>query len=266
MTAQSGTVLIRHYFDKGVVDVKRFSVGAQAKYRCNAMFRLVGAEIRTCKSDGTWSGAVPYCADYRKYPYVYYNMNSAVGLTQTTTVQWTRNKGQTPSEDTGPHVDHTNEDSTGWYFYLEATDMPVKATASMTTQPVRYIYNGGACLTFWYYMYGDGMGTLNVYVISGINSRRRQVWSSTGNSQKKQWQMATQNGNIIRLPVSSSFYQIVFEAVRGDKDTSDIGVDDVLFGHCGVVNGYLNAINRESHDQDYGSMVSYASNDFKKFR
>ena len=45
-----------------MVDVKRFSVGAQAKYRCNAMLRLVGAEIRTCKSDGTWSGAVPYCA------------------------------------------------------------------------------------------------------------------------------------------------------------------------------------------------------------
>ena len=61
---------------------------------------------------------------------------------------------------------------------------------------------------FWYYMYGDGMGELNVYVHN--NSYKNLVWSSTDNGilQQKNWNMATINNVIITLPVSGSSYRV----------------------------------------------------------
>ena len=57
-------------------------------------------------------------------------------------------------------------------------------------------------------MYGDGIGTLNVYV--DYFSNRRLVWSSTENGvlQEKKWKMATLNNNIIKLPVGGSYYKV----------------------------------------------------------
>lgn len=54
------------------------------------------------------------------------------------------------------------------------------------------------------------MGTLNVYVTSSYTPRKRRVWSSDTNGvlQQNQWQMATVNGNIIRLPVGWFTYQV----------------------------------------------------------
>ena len=45
----------------GKVDFTTTGFGAIARYRCSAGFRIVGDVSRTCKSDGTWSGAAPIC-------------------------------------------------------------------------------------------------------------------------------------------------------------------------------------------------------------
>ncbi len=37
------------------------SVNATATYSCNASFSLVGEAVRTCGSDGVWSGSAPTC-------------------------------------------------------------------------------------------------------------------------------------------------------------------------------------------------------------
>ena len=36
-------------------------VGSVATYTCNSGFELVGNEMRTCQSDGIWSGEEPVC-------------------------------------------------------------------------------------------------------------------------------------------------------------------------------------------------------------
>ena len=75
------------------------------------------------------------------------------------------------------------------------------------TQRLIFIYTG-VYYRFWYYMYGDGMGELNVYVHN--NSYKNLVWSSTDNGilQQKNWNMATINNAIITLPVSGSSYRV----------------------------------------------------------
>ena len=36
-------------------------VGDLADYSCNDGFELIGADMRTCQADGTWSGNAPTC-------------------------------------------------------------------------------------------------------------------------------------------------------------------------------------------------------------
>ena len=45
----------------GGVTWTSLSVGSIATYTCNSGFELVGNEMRTCQSDGVWSGEEPVC-------------------------------------------------------------------------------------------------------------------------------------------------------------------------------------------------------------
>ena len=36
-------------------------VGDLADYSCNDGFELIGEDMRTCQTDGTWSGSAPTC-------------------------------------------------------------------------------------------------------------------------------------------------------------------------------------------------------------
>lgn len=66
----------------------------------------------------------------------------------------------------------------------------------------------GACLTFWYHMYGRTMGTLNVYALAG-GALGRPIWTKIGNQANKwinaqvtvvskgSWQVSKGNAEII---------------------------------------------------------------------
>lgn len=47
--------------DNGRVSLSGFSFGFEATYTCLSEFLLVGAEIRRCSADGTWSVDAPVC-------------------------------------------------------------------------------------------------------------------------------------------------------------------------------------------------------------
>ena len=59
--------------------------------------------------------------------------------------------------------------------------------------------SSGRCLKFWYHMYGNTIGTLNIWMSSNGTSGR--IWSLTGN-QQNQWRFG-------QAPVSSpGVYQV----------------------------------------------------------
>ena len=62
----------------------------------------------------------------------------------------------------------------------------------------------GRCLTFWYHMYGSGMGELNVYVKPAKAAAMTKVWSLNGD-QGDEWKMAQ-----VTLISSASDYQVRF--------------------------------------------------------
>ncbi|KAL9953498.1 hypothetical protein ACROYT_G040921 [Oculina patagonica] len=73
---------------------------------------------------------------------------------------WTRHTGSTSSIDTGPSSDHTT--GYGYYMYIETSSPRVAGDNAKLELSVSG--NGAlSCLKFYYHMYGDTIGTLNVY-------------------------------------------------------------------------------------------------------
>lgn len=133
---------------------------------------------------------------------------------------WQRDNGGTPSQITGPKVDHTRGDSLGHYMFIETSGsnrrVGEKAWLVSDYQDPRT----AVCLSFWYHMYGAGIGSLNIYtkLVKGTNKVLK--WTSSGN-QGNIWKYAT-----VDVP-SNNQYTIIIEGVRGGNYTGDIAVDDV---------------------------------------
>ncbi|XP_066300034.1 MAM and LDL-receptor class A domain-containing protein 1-like [Branchiostoma lanceolatum] len=141
------------------------------------------------------------------------------GWTQVTSddFDWTRDNSGTQSANTGPATDHTVGTSQGYYLYIEASNAATgdKAQASSpditATRP--------KCFRFWYHMWGNTMGSLNLYIQTGPALPSNAVWTRVGD-QGNQWREAA-------IDIYNLQYNIVLEAVRGSDVRGDIAVDDV---------------------------------------
>ncbi|CAC5403043.1 unnamed protein product [Mytilus coruscus] len=148
-----------------------------------------------------------------------YNWN----VEQESEYMWTVISGGTHPNDTGPVVDHTDGFYDGNYIYLNVSKIEPGQNSNFTSVTVSS--DGDACFTFWFHMYGDGMGTLNVYLVS--ETMTQKLWSRSGNKPDL-WQLAFVDISILDP------YQITLEGVRGSTKSSDIAVDDIslLPGSC----------------------------------
>jgi len=134
---------------------------------------------------------------------------------------WLRFAGSTASENTGPDFDHTTLTAEGHYMYAEATEFEPGqvATLRLPSLIAAREAKGQLCLSFWYHMYGEHIGTLNV-------TQNDTVLSSIRFNQTYNW---FQQNVTIRDPSVGS---IAFVTVRGGADIGqpfgDIAIDDVV--------------------------------------
>ncbi|XP_067933315.1 MAM and LDL-receptor class A domain-containing protein 1-like [Watersipora subatra] len=139
-------------------------------------------------------------------------------------VQWDVNKGPTKTQNTGPPSDHTYKNASGTYLYLETSrtvdkDVPVHLESAM------YVSSTDKCkLTFWYSMYGQRVGSLNV-LLKNEKGELLKLWSRSGNQGEK-WQQATVNIG------SQLNFALIIEGVHGGHWSGDIGIDDIKFVDC----------------------------------
>ncbi|MBN3307353.1 MLRP2 protein, partial [Amia calva] len=68
----------------------------------------------------------------------------------------------TPSLNTGPSVDHTTNSSQGHYVYVDSL-VGSPGDRVMLVSEIFQPSEGGSCLTFWYHMSGQDIGTLSLY-------------------------------------------------------------------------------------------------------
>ena len=142
---------------------------------------------------------------------------------------WSIGSNATDSSGTGPGMDHTYSSSVGKYAYLEASLKRPGDNAVITSNTYKgFLYSANGCLTFWYHMYGSGIGILNVYRKDESSTSPVKIWSLFG-EQENAWKIAN-----VRIKSKGKPFQIQFEGVIGSSYKSDIAIDDVAVnsGFC----------------------------------
>jgi hypothetical protein len=132
---------------------------------------------------------------------------------------WILNSGTTPTFMTGPTVDHTIGTDQGFYIYIE-TSKSIKegSKAQLVSEPS--IEKNPGCISFWFYMYGSSIGSLNVYLLSDNGKNKDIIWTLSG-STGNVWMQGL-------APFQADLpHQIVFEGVAGNNIYGNIALDDL---------------------------------------
>ncbi|XP_028414604.1 MAM and LDL-receptor class A domain-containing protein 2-like, partial [Dendronephthya gigantea] len=140
---------------------------------------------------------------------------------------WQAHKGSTPTGSTGPNQDHTT--GTGHYIFTEAS-FPAKENDTTLLTSKLFPPSQCRCISWYYYMYGRSMGELSVYIKDPVGSKRI-IWDKKGD-QGNRWIL----GSATISNVSTTSYQVEFEAIRGRSFYSDMALDDIHFTEmpCGI--------------------------------
>ena len=97
---------------------------------------------------------------------------------------WTRHTGSTYTSSTGPSAAYDGS----FYMYTESSNPRVYGDEAFFTAEFDFSLLNNPELTFYYHMYGAGMGTLHVDVFDNV--WQLDVWSLSGN-QGNNWSQAT---------------------------------------------------------------------------
>ncbi|RXN05782.1 MAM and LDL-receptor class A domain-containing 1-like protein [Labeo rohita] len=126
-------------------------------------------------------------------------------------LDWIRVSGNVKSK-FRPGFDHTTSTASGHYFYMESAPTHVQGRTARTTSPL-YQTGDAKCLQLWYYMEGQGTGTLNVYQQFSEKDRPLLVilWRFTQTP----------------LTISGSSYGIVVEGITGQTEQGVVALDDI---------------------------------------
>ncbi|XP_077861589.1 MAM and LDL-receptor class A domain-containing protein 1-like [Saccoglossus kowalevskii] len=137
---------------------------------------------------------------------------------------------ETPSNNSGPDYDHTAAITThkhSLFLYIKSSEQNTGDIARIATNTTFPASNDVCAIRFWYHMYSKSqvsrMGSLRIYTESITEqSQRLLMWQYSGNL-GKHW-------NYAKVVIGNPFrYRVVFEAIVGDPDFSDIAIDDVTF-------------------------------------
>ncbi|MBP6311206.1 MAG: hypothetical protein KA408_02985 [Flavobacteriales bacterium] len=171
-------------------------------------------------------------------------------------LDWWVDKNGTPTANTGPIGDHTSNSTSGTYMYVETSgggNTPNK-TALLTSPCYQLSGVTSPYVTFWYHMRGAQSGSLHVDL--NLNGAVvSNVWSTSGDQGlywKQGWINLSSYGNLINT-------RLIFRAVTGSGETSDIAIDDVFVGSLVPVvgcsettaNNYNASVNINNNSCDY---------------
>ncbi|GLV37031.1 Scavenger receptor class C type II [Carabus blaptoides fortunei] len=204
--------------------------GAVLNFLCKPGYTLRGSLVTYC--DGfSWTNNLPTCVASGSEPPMSCDFESVdlCGWQHDLNhnFDWRRYNFQTPSGHigTGPRSDHTKgEGKDGYYMYIESSSRLENDTARLLS-PVYNKMENGVCFTFYYHMFGTGMGSLLVYVKKQSQSYDTKYLTpefvERGN-QGEVWKRGA-----VSVPSVDEPFQIIIEGVRGKSYVSDIAIDDV---------------------------------------
>ena len=141
---------------------------------------------------------------------------------------WDRLQGPTPTDNTGPDVDHTLGTEDGYYMYTEA---------SGGNHPDKTAIFLGPCfdlsslsepeMAFWYHMAGDSMGSLYLE-ISGDDCVTWDIQFERHEHQGYDWHLAV----IDLSQYTGGTIAVRFRGVTSYGSESDMAIDDIYVGEA----------------------------------
>ena len=83
---------------------------------------------------------------------------------------WLLGSGATTSKE-GPWIDHTSQHSSGQYIFIAPSSKEIHESAVITSEGIQVDNEMGRCISFWYFMIGKNVGSLEVQiVVSGTST------------------------------------------------------------------------------------------------
>uniref|UniRef100_A0A182HPI8 receptor protein-tyrosine kinase n=1 Tax=Anopheles arabiensis TaxID=7173 RepID=A0A182HPI8_ANOAR len=159
-------------------------------------------------------------------------------------LSWARHSGPTPTEKTGPDVDHTHENSnvTGYYMFVNmnqhANDSEKKSLVGLASNAIMNSvvfnppplvhtnasspYRNSCVVRFYVHQYGMNPGSIN---LSSVEIREKENFTTT-----LWWSSKNLGEDWVRvdiiLPNITTKYYLQFEARMGMRIFSDVAIDD----------------------------------------
>ncbi|XP_046571399.1 MAM and LDL-receptor class A domain-containing protein 1-like [Haliotis rubra] len=141
---------------------------------------------------------------------------------------WVIHHGSTSTGHTGPQSDHTTGKASGHYMYIGVKCPQTKGDRARYVSESFKMSSQRKCFQFWYSMKGSDIGTLRVYVVTGLT--QTVAWQLSG-PQQSTWMLA-------RVPVYSpkKNFKFIIEGIVGNGVNGDIAIDDMAVNtmNCGV--------------------------------
>ena len=116
----------------------------------------------------------------------------------------------------------------GYYIYTEASLGNMGDRTQLVSSTVKYT-NSTSCLSFWYHMFGDHIGTLEVHKQTQ-GGKKQRLFSESGNHGNR-WSQAH-----VQIISDSRPFSLLFDAHRGVGYKGDLAIDDVVLrnGSCNI--------------------------------
>ncbi|XP_073714301.1 apical endosomal glycoprotein [Misgurnus anguillicaudatus] len=151
------------------------------------------------------------------------NFCSWINLLEVNDADWLRVQASTVKH-TGPSVDHTSNSSTGYYLYMDSSVGQWGDTAMILSE-IFTPDSRGHCFTFWYHLYGNNVGTLNLYmnnrtIHNSGNTLGEEVWTESGD-QGDVWRTSN-----VYVKHKEPFW-FIFQFMRGAGPNGSVAIDDV---------------------------------------
>ncbi|XP_068091691.1 MAM and LDL-receptor class A domain-containing protein 1 isoform X2 [Hyperolius riggenbachi] len=143
---------------------------------------------------------------------------------KTDNFDWNLRAGSTPTLGTGPVTDHTLQNPSGSYIFIEGSFPHLPFQVARLSGPVVSKWSRNCKLIFYFHMYGEGIGSLAVHQVS-VSREATLLLNLTGN-QGNYWQRK----ELELFELAEDFY-VRFEGKVGRDHRGDIAMDDIVLSN-----------------------------------
>ncbi|KAK3546332.1 hypothetical protein QTP70_025671, partial [Hemibagrus guttatus] len=152
------------------------------------------------------------------------NMCSWRNLMAEDNMDWLRNQGKSRATSTGPSVDHTTNSAIGYYLYVDTT-VGRWGDRALLLSEIFPPGNREQCFTFWYHIYGQNVGNLNLYTNNRTlhdngDKLGHLIWTDSGDEGDVWWSAK------VNINQKEPFW-FVFEYRKGQASGGDVAIDDI---------------------------------------